>query len=127
MVVPITLDGRQFHGFASQGLAANQDVYILAHLRLARAVALDGMIQRTKEQRAEELLFTQILLSGRTHHILAGCLTEEGKVWNRMEADANAVRFAAITDVEEKKAMCDCIVRLVVGFCLLGEKEKVDA
>src|SRR5882762_6555839 len=100
MVETITLDGRRFHGFASQALAANEADYILAHLRLAGAEKilndLDG-VQRTPEQRAEDV-YTQILLSGRTCHILAGFLTEDGRVWNRAEADANAARFAAITD-----------------------------
>lgn len=124
----ITLDGRIFHGI-TQPLAANQDDYILARLRLAGAVEvasnLDG-VKRTKEKRAEDLL-TQILLSGQTHHILAGCLTEEGKAWNRQYADTNAARFATITDIAEKTAMRSFIVRFVIGFFLLGEKEKVDA
>ena len=106
MLDSITLDGRKFTGI-SQALTANQDDYILAHLRLAGAVEvmsdLDGVV-RTDEKRAEDLL-TRILLSGKTHHILAGCLTEEGKVWNRKDADANAARFAELTNVAEKKAM----------------------
>jgi hypothetical protein len=118
----ITLDGRKFHSI-SQALTANQDDYILAHLRLAGAIEvlhdLDG-IQRSKEKRAEDLL-TQILLSGKTHHILAGCLTEENKVWNRAEADSNAARFAAITDLAEKTAMRSSIVTFVIGFFSLGE------
>jgi hypothetical protein len=122
MLDTITLDCRKFTGIA-QSLTANQDDYILAHLRLAGAVEvlsdLDG-VQRTKEKRAEDLL-TQILLSGRTHHILAGCLTEDGKVWSRAEADRNAARFAAITDVTEKTEMRSSIVKFVIGFFSLGE------
>ena len=126
----ITLDGRTFQGI-TQALTANQDDYILAHLRLAGAIDimsdLDG-VQRMKEQRAEDLL-TRILLSGRTHHILAGCLTEEGKVWNRAAADANAARFAAITDAEEKTAMRSAIVKFVIGFFSEGatSQEKPNA
>ncbi|MBZ5700253.1 MAG: hypothetical protein LAN84_00240 [Acidobacteriia bacterium] len=122
MLDTITLDGRKFTGI-TQALTANQDDYILAHLRLAGAIEvlsdLDG-VKRTKEKRAEDLL-TQILLSGRTHHILAGCLTEDGKVWSREEANANAARFARITDIEEKTAMRSCIVRFIIGFFSLGE------
>jgi hypothetical protein len=121
MLDTITLDGRKFTGI-SQALTANQDDYILAHLRLAGAVEvlsdLDG-VKRTKEKRAEDLL-TQILLSGRTHHILAGCLTEDGKVWTRAGADANAACFAAITDMEEKTEMRSSIVKFVIGFFSLG-------
>ncbi|MCU1317431.1 MAG: hypothetical protein JWN63_2753 [Candidatus Acidoferrum typicum] len=117
MMETITLDGRKFRGI-SQALTSNQDDYILAHLRLAGSIEVmsdpDG-VKRTKEQRAEDLL-TRILLSGRTHHILAGCLTEEGKVWNRTEADANAARFAAIIDVSEKQAMRSAIVGFVIDF-----------
>lgn len=123
MIDTITLDGRKFTGI-SQALTANQDDYILAHLRLAGALEvlsdLDG-VQRTKEKRAEDLL-THILLSGRTHHILAGCLTEDGKTWGRAEADSNAKRFAAITDHVEKKAMRTAIVGFVVDFFGFGER-----
>jgi ABC-type nitrate/sulfonate/bicarbonate transport system ATPase subunit len=67
----ITLDGRKFTGM--QALAANQDDYILAHVRLAGAIEvlhdLDGK-ERTNEKRRQDLL-TQILLSGRVHHILS--------------------------------------------------------
>lgn len=122
MLDTIKLDGRTFHGIA-QSLTANQDDYILAHLRLAGAIEvledLDGK-KRTTEKRAEDLL-TQILLSGRTHHILAGCLTEDGKVWNRKDADTNAERFAAITDIPEKLEMRTSIVKFVIGFFSLGE------
>ena len=122
MLETVTLDGRKFHGI-SQSLTANQDDYILAHLRLAGAIEvlsdLDG-VKRTQEKRAEDLL-TRILLSGRTHHILAGCLTEDGKVWNRMDADVNAPRFAAITDITEKTAMRTSIVQFVIGFFSSGE------
>src|SRR5260370_1438267 len=118
----ITLDVRKFTGI-SQALPANQDDYILAHLRLAGAVEvmsdLDGVV-RTDEKRADDLL-TRILLSGKTHHILAGCLTEEGKVWNRKDADANAARFAELTNVAEKKAMRSSIVGFVVDFFGFGE------
>lgn len=122
MTEPITLDGRKFHSI-SQNLTANQDDYLLAHLRLAGAIEvlddLDG-VKRTNEKRAEDLL-TRILLSGRTHHILAGCLTEEGKTWNRKDADANAERFASITETEEKLAMRKSIVEFVIGFFSSGE------
>jgi hypothetical protein len=122
MTETITLDGRKFAGI-SQALTANQDDYILAHLRLAGAIEvlhdLDGK-ERTKEKRMQDLL-TQILLSGRTHHILAGCLTEDGTAWSRASADANAARFAMITDVSEKTSMRTSIVKFVIGFFSSGE------
>jgi len=123
MSYTITLDGRKFTS-VSQSITANQDDYILGHLRRAGAIEvlsdLDG-VQRTQEQRAEDLL-TRILLSGETHHILAGCLTEEGHTWNRAEAGANADRFSQITDVDEKTAMRSSLVRFVIGFFSLGDK-----
>jgi hypothetical protein len=120
--IQLTLDGRKF--VSMQALAANQDDYILAHLRLAGAIEvihdLDGK-ERTEETRAEDLL-TRILLSGRTHYILAGCFTEEGTVWNRTAADANAARFAAITDGSEKSEMRTAIVKFVIGFFAARER-----
>jgi hypothetical protein len=122
MLEGMQLDGRKFHGI-TQALTANQDDYILAHLRLAGAIevlhGLDGK-ERSEEKRAEDLL-TQILFSGRKHYILAGALTEEGKTWNRADADANAERFAAITDITEKTMMRTSIVHFVIGFFSSGE------
>jgi hypothetical protein len=122
MLETITLDGRKFRSI-TQALTASQDDYILAHIRAAGAVEvlseLDG-VKRSPEKRAEDLL-TRILLSGQTHHILAGCLTEEGKAWNRKDADTNAERFAAVTDLDEKLAMRREIVGFVVGFFSSGE------
>jgi hypothetical protein len=121
MLEEVTLDGRKFHAI-SQSLAANQDDYILAHLRLAGAIevlnGIDG-VKRTEEERAEDLL-TQILVSGKTHKLLAGMLTEDGKVWSREEADRNAARFAAIRDVDEKIVMRNSIVEFVIGFFRYG-------
>lgn len=118
----ITLDGRKFTSI-TQSLTANQDDYILGHLRLAGALEvlddLDGK-KRTTEKRAEDLL-TQILVSGKLYTILAGCLTEEGKKWTRVEADANALRFAEITDLRDKNHMRQFIVGFVINFFSLGE------
>jgi hypothetical protein len=117
------LDGRNFTCPGSARFTADQEDYVLGHLRLAGAVEiihdLDG-VNRTEEKRAEDLL-THILLSGRSQHILAGCLTEEGKTWSRREADANAARFAAITDVSEKTEMQKLIVTFVVELFIVRE------
>jgi hypothetical protein len=123
MTDTIKLDGRTFAGI-SQAITASQDDYILGHLREAGAIdvlsELDGKGPRTREQKAEEML-TRILLSGRKHFILAGCLTETGKTWSREEADRNAAVFAKLTDVEDKRALQSGIVEFVVGFFSAGE------
>lgn len=118
----VKLDGREFQGI-TQALTANQDDFILGHLRLAGAIEVLGDLdkKRTPRKRAEDLL-TNIMLSGRTHHILAGMLTEVGKKWNRADAESNAAKFAEITDGDEKLAMRSAIVRFVIGFFLLGER-----
>jgi hypothetical protein len=118
----LKLEGREFEGI-SQNLTANQDDYILAHLRLSGAMDILADIggMRTPEKKAEELL-TQILLSGRSSYILAGCLVEAGKKWNRADAEKNAAAFREITDDAEKKTMRAAIVQVVIGFFQLGEK-----
>jgi len=122
MLETITLDGRRFHP-VSQALTANQDDYVIAHLRLSGAMdvlsELDG-VKRTPAKRAEDLL-TRIYLSGRTYYILAGLVTEDGKVWSRGDADANAARFAGITDATEKTVMRSSIVTFVINFFMSGE------
>ena len=117
----ITLDGRKFGGTGEE--TADQFEYVEQHLQLAleshpapRDPACAG---RTKEQKSADLL-TQILLSGQTGYILAGCLTEEGHVWNRKDADANASRFSQISDPEEKITIHLCIAEFVNGFSFRG-------
>ncbi|MGA2299893.1 MAG: hypothetical protein ABSG77_04260 [Candidatus Acidiferrum sp.] len=113
----ITLDGRKFGGEATGEETADQFEYVEHHLRIALASEisddLEG-VRLTKERSAAHLL-TQILLSGRSSDILAGCLTEEGRTWNRAEADANAARFSHITDAEEKITMHRAILEFVIG------------
>jgi hypothetical protein len=117
----LKLDGREFTGI-EQSLSASQDDYVMGHLRKAGALEVlgDVRVKRTPRQKAEDLL-TEILLSGRTHHILAGCLTEVGKKWMRAEADRNAAIFAEITDPDGKAAMRSSIVSFVIGFFQFGE------
>jgi hypothetical protein len=112
----IKLDGREFTGI-TQSLTANQDDYLLGHLRQAGALEVLGDIdeKRTPKKRYEDLL-TRILLSGRKHYILAGFLTEVGKKWSRVDADRNAAAFAEITDQAEKQAMQTTIVGFVLIF-----------
>jgi len=114
----ITLDGRKFGGEARGEETADQFEYVERHLRTALASEISDDpegVTRTKERSAAHLV-TQILLSGRSCYILAGCLTEEGRTWNRADADANAARFSQITDAEEKITMRLCIVEYVYGF-----------
>lgn len=118
----IRLDGRDFEG-VSDSLSAAQDDYILAHLRQSGATEVlsgfDGK-KRDEETRARDML-TAILLSGRKFHILAGCLTEHGLKWSRIEADRNAQLFSEITDPLEKSAMNKSVVGFVIGFFRSGE------
>ena len=119
MIGPITLDGRKFICFSADSLAASQEIYIIGQLRSSGVGEVScgpDSAKYTAEQRAEKML-TQIYISGRTHNILAGLLTEEGRAWNREDADANAVRFAGITNVDEKTAMRSSMVHFVVGVC----------
>lgn len=127
----ITIDGRRFHG-VTQELSALQDQYLIGQLRLAGALevltvkvhktaavgpssVLPGVELADPEQTAASLL-TQIMISGRASHVLAGCLTEEGKSWTVGEAERNAALFAGITSSEDKRAMTDALLGFVLGF-----------
>jgi hypothetical protein len=109
----ITINGRQFHG-VSQELSAAQDDYLIGQLRLAGALNL--LLDEKNPAATSEALLTQIMVSGRAAHILAGCLTEQGKQWTFEEATRNAAAFSAVTNLEDKRAMNTAIVGFVVGF-----------
>ncbi len=110
----ITISGRKFRG-VGQELSAAQDDYLIGHIRLAGALDLVLAATRDPETTAEALL-TQIMVSGRSPYILAGCLTEEGKQWTYEEAKQNAELFASITNNDDKLAMRTAMVGFVVGF-----------
>lgn len=110
----ITIGGRHFHGI-TQELPAAQDHYLIGQLRLAGALELIGNSKADPED-ASVALLTQLLVSGRAHHVLAGCLTEEGKAWNVEEARHNATLFAETRDDADKRAMRDALLGLVLGF-----------
>lgn len=111
----ITIEGRKFHG-VNQELSAAQDDYLIGQLRLAGALDLLLAAEKNPTENTADVLLTQIIVSGRSSHVLAGCLTEAGKKWSFEEATRNANTFAAITNAEDKQAMRTAIVGFVVGF-----------
>jgi hypothetical protein len=111
----IVIGGRKFHG-VTQELCAAQDDYLIGQLRLAGALELVLSAGENNREATAEALLTQIMISGRSPHVLAGCLTEAGKQWTFEEASRNAVAFAAVTNPEDKRAMNAAIVGFVVGF-----------
>ena len=118
----VKLDGREFSS-VSQAITAAQDDYIVVYLNESGATMVLHEKATNDEQRkikAQRLLQT-ILKSGLTNYILAGILTEKGKKWTRQEADANAIRFAEITDRKEQAFMRSAIVAFVIGFFRSGE------
>jgi len=113
------LDEREFESVSQQITAAQND-YLIAYLRVAGALELfQGLDPKQTEidvAKVREQLLTKILLSGLKARILAGCLTEVGKKWSRLEADRNAERFDAIVDPEEQTTMTSGLVGVVIGF-----------
>lgn len=112
------LDGRDFHGI-TQSLSAEREYYLLAHLRRSGASEIISDKTKSIEQRAQEVL-TALMLSGASFHVLAGCLSEPTKRWAFAEAESNAKKFAAITDVNEKLAMRSVLTRIVADFFAFG-------
>lgn len=112
----VTIGGRKFHG-VTQELSAGQDDYLFGHLREAGALELldAGRAGNQPELTTEDLL-TRIMISGRSPHVLAGCLTEIGKPWTFEDAARNAAIFAAITNPADKAIMRAEIVGFVIGF-----------
>jgi hypothetical protein len=111
----ITINGRKFHG-VTQELSAAQDDYLIGQLRLAGAIEILLAAEKDAAQTTAESLLTQIMVSGRSPYVLAGCLTEAGKPWTFEDAARNAEIFAAVTNPEDKRAMSAAIVGFVVGF-----------
>jgi hypothetical protein len=118
----IKLAGREFESI-SQALTANQHDFIGGHLRRAGVIEVLADLgpekPRNDRERAEHLL-TRIMLSGEKPFIVAGCLTEKGKVWSRQEALRNAEIFGQINDENELRLMTQTVVALVTHFFMFG-------
>jgi hypothetical protein len=110
----LLLDGRKFRS-GDRDFTVSQIDYIAAQLRLAGAPESLNDPARPEEERAD-ITFTKILEAGRSFHILAGLFTEDGQVWVRAKAEANAARFADITALAEKRAMWDALMTFIVGL-----------
>jgi hypothetical protein len=114
----VKIAGREFQ-ISSQSVTAQQDDYVLGHLRAAGVVDVAGDgdfdTKRIPRQRYDDLL-TAIYLSGRKYQILAGVLAEVGKKWTRDEAERNAAVFSQVADLADKKTMQTAIVKFVIGF-----------
>ncbi len=118
----ITLDGRTFDATA-QLRTHEQREYLEYQLWRAGVIEIPndlGHVTRAKERSAEDAV-TAILFSGRKSYVLAGCLTEQGRLWNRYDADANATRFEQITDATEKAAMQSFLAEFAADFFSEGK------
>ncbi len=113
----ITLDGRTFDATA-QARACDQIAYIEYQLWCAGVVEIPNDLRPVtrEEKRSADEVVTEILLSGRNCYLIAGCLNEQGKLWDRNEADRNASRFAAITDAREKAAMQEFVAGFIASL-----------
>ena len=111
----LTIDGRRFQG-VTQELSAAQDDYLIGQLRSAGALDVFLAAAEDPNDDRAELLLTQLMVSGRSAQVLAGCLTEVGKRWTIEEAQRNAERFASTTKPEDKTAMRTAILGFVLGF-----------
>jgi hypothetical protein len=117
----IKLDGREFQG-PTQAITANQNNFLMAHLRSSGALEIltDADGKKRKDRQRADLLLTEILLRGQAGNVLAGCLAEVGKKWNREEAIRNAEAFGEITDAAEQREMHRVLVHFVIAFFELG-------
>lgn len=111
----ITLDGRQFAA-VNHSLTAAQDDFINGYIGRADALPILRRMNEANCDECAEQLLVNILVRGLKAEILAGCLTEAGKTWNRADAGRNALRFAQITDEAEKAAMQAQIIGFVLSF-----------
>lgn len=118
----VTIDGREFLD-TKQDISAAQDDYIL--VALSDSGAADMLLKipgASKEARKEIVtaMLRQILRSGHQHEVLAGILTEVGKKWTRTDAERNALKFADVSDPDEKVVMRGRLVGFVLNFFLFG-------
>lgn len=120
----VRLDGREFY-LLNHTVTAAQNDYITAYLNESGASEVLSPIAGTKRKADENLgfrLLQTLLKSGLTNFVLAGLLTEENKKWTKKEADANALKFADITDKDEQARMRTAIVGFVLGFFQRGQQ-----
>ena len=124
----IELAGRQFLP-TTHALSAAQSDFIHAHLVNSGALEIltDADGKKRDDLKRGALMLNAIKETGRKQLILAGCLTEVGKKWNREQALRNAEIFDEITDETEQARMNVLIIRLVIAFFGLGKTSRANS
>jgi len=115
----LVLGGRRFVPVAVTTF--EHDVWMMAQVQAAglhdlRRLFAEG---RAVETIADDLL-QRIWASGRTLHLLAGTLTEQGRPWSPALAEELVMFFGARADPTEKAALQAALVRLLLGFFVSG-------
>lgn len=115
----LVLGGRRFVPVAVTTF--EHDVWMMAQVQAAglhdlrRLFAEGGGVETI----ADDLL-QRIWASGRTLHLLAGTLTEQGRPWSPALAEELVQFFGALTEPTEKAALQTALVRLLLGFFVSG-------
>lgn len=115
----LVLGGRRFVPVALTTF--EHDVWMMAQVQAAglhdlRRLFAEG---RAVETIAEDLL-QRIWASGRTLHLLAGTLTEQGRPWSPALAEEQVRFFGGLTEPTAKAALQAALVRLLLGFFVSG-------
>ncbi len=115
----LVLGGRRFVPVAVTTF--EHDVWMMAQVQAAglhdlRRLFTEG---RAIETIADDLL-QRIWASGRTLHLLAGTLTEQGRPWSPALAEELVQFFGARSDPDEKALLQAALVRLLLGFFVSG-------
>jgi len=98
------LGGRTFRLDDGKGRTAKHCAYLAGIWREIDAQRILSDVTISETERAERAL-TRIYRSGYAFLLLSACLVEEGKRWDRGEAERNAARFEQIVDEKEQSDM----------------------
>ena len=111
------LGGRAYRSAAQQTTFA-QDGYVMG---VVRTHQLDDVINRGED------LLAAVFSSGSAASLLSGVLVEDGQVWSRERAIANARHFDALTAPEDKAALLAAMEGLLAGFFLDASPSSTDS
>lgn len=115
----LVLGGRRFVPVAVTTF--EHDVWMMAQVQ---AAGLHDLRRLFAEGRAVETIADDLLqgiwASGRTLHLLAGTLTEQGRPWSPALAEELVLFFGGRTDPTEKATLQAALVRLLLGFFVSG-------
>lgn len=118
-VEPIVVAGRTFR--PTMKTTFEQDFFVVELMSQTSVTKLSAARGDELDKVAEEVILNAYR-SGNLFRLLAGMTVEEGKKWTIKSAEENAIFFAELSEPEDKDAIREALIGILLSFFVDAEK-----